>query len=66
MEQLRRKTEQKAKFIIYEKYKYIEIWEHEWDAKLKNVMEINEFVNNLSFFFHLKPRDALFGGGQML
>ena len=62
MEQLRRKTQQKAQFIINEKYNYIEIWEHEWDELVKSNKEINNFVSNSSISIHLKPRDALFGG----
>ena len=40
----------------------VSIWEHQWNAMVKNDMEIQDFVNSFELIDQIKPRDAFFGG----
>lgn len=49
--------QQRANFLKRYVKNYVEIWEHDWDIRVKTDPRIKAFCKD-----PLKPRDALFGG----
>jgi hypothetical protein len=56
------KTIERKHFFESKGYKYVSVWECEFDAKIKEDSEIRAFVESLDYKTPLVPRDALFGG----
>jgi hypothetical protein len=48
--------------ICWNGYKYTEIWEHQYDAKIKVDGELSAVELNLDLQEPMKPRDCLYGG----
>jgi len=44
------------------RYDYVCIWEHDWLARMRDDLDVREFVATLDLQERLDPRDSFFGG----
>ncbi|CAG2214664.1 unnamed protein product [Mytilus edulis] len=56
------RTMNKRSFLEKDGYKYISIWECQFDNELKSNVQMRNFVENLCLKDPLEPRDAFYGG----
>lgn len=47
---------------ILHDHQFIEIWEHTWDYKCANDMEIKKFIKEHAHMEEMNIRDGLYGG----
>lgn len=52
----------KRNAILHEGYRYMEIWECDWNRRLKDDETVHSFVASLDMVPPLDPRNAFFGG----
>jgi len=62
LDELLRATQVKAQTLRTAGYRVVELWEHEWDAMVKDNLEVQLFLAQLELVEPLEPRDAFFGG----
>ncbi|XP_071153592.1 uncharacterized protein [Mytilus edulis] len=62
MADLFQRTMDKRSFLEKDGYKYISIWECQFDNELKSNVQMRNFVENLCLKDPLEPRDAFYGG----
>ena len=62
LEELYTVTKKRENIIKALGYKYVEIWEHEFQRQLEQDKEMKLFVDSLDVQDRLNPRDSFFGG----
>lgn len=62
MSDLYQKTMDKQRFIEQEGYKYISIWECDFNRQCKENIQMQAFIDTVDISDPLEPRDAFYGG----
>ena len=62
MEDLYQTTSQRRLKLEQQGYQVVEMWEHEYDHRLKTDPEFKRIVENYKLVDPLNPRDSLYGG----
>ena len=62
MDDLHQRTLDKKKYIEDRGYKYISIWECDFDRQIRDNKLLQNFIESLDMVPPLDPRDAFFGG----